>query len=545
MAVNETVGINLVADTKSLRSQLKEAVQELANLQNKAGASAKEIATAAKRAAELKDRIGDAKATIDAFNPDAKFKAFGQSIAGVAGAFSAAQGALALFGVESENVQKQLLKVQAALALSEGLNSIMGSIDGFKNLALVIKTQVIGAFTTLRGAIAATGIGALAIALGYVVANFEEVKNAIYKAIPGFKGLVDTVGTLVEKFTDFVGITSQAERAVDKLAKQTKNRNAQLENEIKLLEASGSTSDKIGKKKKEQIDNEIKLIKEQGKVKGKLTDEELQKIQDLNTSKEILDAQAYVTKQKAEKAHQDQLNQIRLQAEKEYSDAQHTKYLEYEKADKDQYDSRVEKATSLRSITDKIAEQTAKNQALRMEKLGKQIEGAGNKEVKIAEATSKQKIALAGDVFGILSGMAEQGTDLQKGLALAQIAIDTGIAISGLTASTNAPSADNLATGGLSGFAKYAVGIIKILANIAQAKNIIQSASSSSGGSASAPSIDTSAPVIPQIQMPVPTQLNSTSLNAIQNVVARAYVVESDISNTQSRIQRIQNAARF
>lgn len=546
MAVNETVGINLVADTKSLRSQLKEAVAELANLQNKAGASAKEIATAAKRAAELKDRIGDAKATIEAFNPDAKFKAFGQSIAGVAGAFSAAQGALALFGVESENVQKQLLKVQAALALSEGLNSIMGSIDGFKNLALVIKTQVLSAFSTLRGAIIATGIGALAIGLGLVIANFEAVKEVIYKAIPGFKGLVDTVGSLVEKFTDFVGITSQAERSVDKLAKQTKNRNAELENEIKLLEAGGSTSDKINKKKIEQIENEKKLINEKAKLNGKYTDEELQRLQDLNTNKAIIIAQDNVAKQKQEKTHQDELNKIKQQAEEEYASHMHGKYVEYERADKELYDNRIQEAHNAKSILEKIAEQTAKNQEIRMEKLGKKIENAGTKEVKVAEATSKQKIALAGDVFGILSGMAEQGTDLQKGLALAQIAIDTGIAISGLTASTSAPSADNLATGGLSGFAKYAVGIIKILANIAQAKNIIQSASSSgSGGATSAPSIDTSAPVIPQIQMPVPTQLNSTSLNAIQNVVSRAYVVESDISNSQNRIQRIQNAARF
>lgn len=548
MAVNETVGINLVADTKSLRSQLKEAVAELANLQNKAGASAKEIATAAKRAAELKDRIGDAKATIEAFNPDAKFKAFGQSIAGVAGAFSAAQGALALFGIESENVQKQLLKVQAALALSEGLNSIMGSIDGFKNLALVIKTQVISAFSTLRGAIVATGIGALAIALGYVLANFEAVKNAIYKAIPGFEGLVDSVGALVDKFTDFVGTTSEAERSVDKLAKQTKNRNAEIENEIKLLEASGSTSGKISKKKIEQIENEKKLINEQAKLKGKYSDEELQKLQDLNTQKAIIIAQDNVAKQKQEKAHQDELNKIKEQADKEYASYMHDRYLEYERQDKELYDNRIQEAHNAKSILEKIAEQTAKNQEIRMEKLGKKIENAGTKEVQIAKITAQEKLSVIGDAFGVLSGMAEAGTDLQKGLALAQVAIDTGIAISGLTASTSAPSADNLVTGGLSGFAKYATGIIKILANIAQAKNIIQSASSSGGGSSaslSSASIDTSAPVVPQIQMPVPTQLNSTSLNAIQNVVARAYVVESDISNSQTRIQRIQNAARF
>ena len=53
MAENAKVGIDLVADTRSLRSQLRESVQELARLQNTAGASAQEIANAAKRAAEL------------------------------------------------------------------------------------------------------------------------------------------------------------------------------------------------------------------------------------------------------------------------------------------------------------------------------------------------------------------------------------------------------------------------------------------------------------------------------------------------------------
>jgi len=42
-----------------------------------------------------------------------------------------------------------------------------------------------------------------------------------------------------------------------------------------------------------------------------------------------------------------------------------------------------------------------------------------------------------------------------------------------------------------------------------------------------------------------PTTLDSRSLNTISNVVARAYVVESDITGSQQRIKRIENAARF
>ncbi len=113
MATNEKVGIELVADTRSLRTQLREATQDFIRLQESGTATAREINQAARRAADLKERISDAKDTIAAFNPEAKFKAFGAVVQGVAGAFSAAQGAMALLGVEGEEVQKTLLKVQA------------------------------------------------------------------------------------------------------------------------------------------------------------------------------------------------------------------------------------------------------------------------------------------------------------------------------------------------------------------------------------------------------------------------------------------------
>jgi hypothetical protein len=209
MATNEKVGIELVADTRSLRTQLREATQELIRLQESGTATATEIAKAGKRAGELKERIADARQQIDAFNPEAKFKAFSAVIQGVAGAFSATQGALALLGVEGEDVQKTLLKVQGALALSEGLNTILSLEDGFKNLSLVVQSsstfiaanaavtavaskvfKLFGleinatstAFRVLKGAIAATGIGLLVIALGEAVSAFQKFSNGAEEA---------------------------------------------------------------------------------------------------------------------------------------------------------------------------------------------------------------------------------------------------------------------------------------------------------------------------------------------------------------------------
>ena len=128
-----------------IRKELKQAQFDVLKFSEQFGATSKEAADAAKRVAQLKDAVGDAKDLVAAFNPDAKFKALAGAVQGVAGGFAAVQGALGLVGSESENVQKTLLKVQSALALSEGLNSVMAAKDAFVNLGSVIKSGVTSA----------------------------------------------------------------------------------------------------------------------------------------------------------------------------------------------------------------------------------------------------------------------------------------------------------------------------------------------------------------------------------------------------------------
>jgi hypothetical protein len=209
----ENLNLNVNVDTSgattsvgSLKKQLREAQQDVMALADKFGATSKQAVEAAKRAGELKDKIGDAKALTDAFNPDAKFKALTASLSGVAGGFGAVQGAMALFGAESDNVQKTLLKVQSAMAISQGLQAVGESIDSFRQLGAVIQNNTLfqkannaaiaaagvvqklftGAvdmtstsFKFLKGAIAATGIGLLLVAIGTLVAYWDDIKSAI------------------------------------------------------------------------------------------------------------------------------------------------------------------------------------------------------------------------------------------------------------------------------------------------------------------------------------------------------------------------------
>ena len=152
----------------------------------------------------------------DAFNPDAKFKALSASLTGVAGGFSAVQGAMGLVGAEGEDIQKAMLKVQSAMALSQGLQSLGEARDSFKQLGAVATntfksissesslagkaTEALGpiwkavglsgkgALQGIRAGIAATGIGLLVVALGTIVAYWDDIK-----------GLVNGVNSELEK----------------------------------------------------------------------------------------------------------------------------------------------------------------------------------------------------------------------------------------------------------------------------------------------------------------------------------------------------------
>ena len=179
MAIEKVIDIkiqgNAEESVKTLKTQLREAQNEVNALSEKFGATSVQAVEAAKKAAELKDQIGDAKALTDAFNPDAKFKALTSSLSGVAGGFAAVQGGMSLFGAESKNVEATLLKVQSAMALSQGLQSVGESIDSFKQL----KAVGVNAFNAIKSAIGSTGIGLLVIAAGAIYAYWDDIKGAV------------------------------------------------------------------------------------------------------------------------------------------------------------------------------------------------------------------------------------------------------------------------------------------------------------------------------------------------------------------------------
>lgn len=144
-------------------------------------------------------------------------------------------------------------------------------------------------------------------------------------------------------------------------------------------------------------------------------------------------------------------------------------------------------------------------------------------------------------------------TDLageNKELAIAGVVISQAAAIGQIISQTGIANAKAVAASPITGgmpwvainTASAALSIASAIKAGASSINQIRNASSSGGGAVSA---GLPAPVRATFTPAAPTKLDQASLNTISNVVARAYVVESDITGSQKRIKRIENAARI
>jgi len=310
MAEKRQIEVEIKDNVKSLKSQYREALAELQKVTEQYGATSEEAVKAAKAAAELKDQIEDSKNLVDAFNPDAKFNALSGSIGGALNAFQAYEGAMGLIGVESENLQKTMVRIQSAMALSQGLQGVMEAKDQFKNLGTVLSQTAIGqglltaataayrfvqtgsfkttkenivakqvdtattkaqttAQTTLtttttassvamkafRAALISTGIGAIVVLVGMLIGNLDKLGAAF-----------TWCGEKIAEFTDWIGLTDGAsEQMSENDKKRTNAQIANIDREIAKARQRMAVREESFNTEDQAFNRQISLAKAQGK----------------------------------------------------------------------------------------------------------------------------------------------------------------------------------------------------------------------------------------------------------------------------------------
>jgi hypothetical protein len=318
MALNASIDLTVnKPDFKSMKAEIRELTVAAQQAVMQFGEFSPEAIKAEKALAQARDRMEDFNDRVKAVNPD-KFAQLNTVVSGVARGFQAAQGAMALFGNQSEELEKTMVKLQGAMALAEGLEGLGKVQQQFGAIAKNIKGGVMSAFKAL-GNMSTLAFGAIGIALTLIIANFDTLKKAVMSLIPGLGSMVKFVGGLVQQFTDWVGITSAQDRALAKLNKTTEKANDQLDREIALLKARG---DEVGvfNKERQKLENDLALArasygKNNEKNWGKIIDDtknalQILDIEEQNYHKNQSQAQNDANTEAANKRKSDKAKQL-------------------------------------------------------------------------------------------------------------------------------------------------------------------------------------------------------------------------------------------
>ena len=274
--------------TKTLKQQLREIKDQLGTM-DEGSKGFKELVA---EAGALQDKIGDLDQQVKNFASDTgNVDAALGGLTAVTGGFEAVQGAMALVGSENENLQLAMLKVQSAMALANGVqqvqialnkdSALMKGVDAVKTTALTIATSAYtavvgtstGALKLFRLALVSTGIGAIVVGIGLLIANFDKVTDAIMGAYDKFNKLGPAVKTVIMVMFPLIGLIVGVVKALEYFGVvddvTTKRNKANAEARTKAVEKEAKLKAKVSKIKQKSDDDyyshEINLAKANGK----------------------------------------------------------------------------------------------------------------------------------------------------------------------------------------------------------------------------------------------------------------------------------------
>jgi len=602
--VQKEIALKVTTDTsqttsafKSAKDELKQTQKALVEMSLAGKQGTAEFKAMEKRAGQLKDAIGDVNTRVkNLANDTPKLKLLTEAATGIAGGFAIAQGAAALFGDENEDVQKAIMKTQAAMAILNGVQSIANILNKDAALGDMLAAKAKGIFTAAVGAstgalklfrlaLIATGVGAAVVAVGLLVANWDKLTKAVSDFISGSPMLTKVIGYITDGFTSLgraIGvIPSESEAA-------TKQMIADLEKQQKLLEAAGANTTFIEKRLAEL---RIQLAKETGKGLAE-AEEELTLVVAAQEAKRIESAKeaakkraeiekAAIEKSKAErlKAAQDQkaVDQIGIDAEDEkvkaareaaqelaaiQNDIRRSKLTDYQREREDFLLQREKMLELMRtSGASQIELQLFASNTARMMQIMD-----SDRELEILKETEEKKRATRQAVINKTAQMTmdslsalnalytsslgqsekdqRRAFEANKKFSIAQALISTFLAVNNaLTAGGNALK---LASGAQ--FVEAGIALTAGLANVIKIrKTTFQSTSAPSSSSVSAPDAGGAAGQLPPAAFsPNVTPTNPTGQPNPQGQgqqPLRAYVLDRDIENSSSRRNMLRDFA--
>jgi hypothetical protein len=351
----------------SLR-EMTQVMKQYQTIAAQAGVESPVGAQAIQNAANLKDEIGDLKAATTALSSD--FVGLDTTLAGIetgAAVFGGFQSAIALTGVESEQLVQTMVKLQAVqgvvnavstvannlnkdailgIQLRNGLEKLSTFIKGGTTTAIVAQTTASGGLATAQGAVTtttvaasaamkafrialiATGIGAIVVLLGLAAeamgffgdesedaakqqeklkAQLDATRNSLQEQQKDTNELVDTVGKSTERMIAQAKARGASEKEItDIKISQSNLQRKLLANDLNTQKAA---YEKANKDRKVNLEELIKFEETYYSARKKL-----QEFDRANTIK-VADNAAKVA-ENAEKVRKDQADKAKAAADK-------------------------------------------------------------------------------------------------------------------------------------------------------------------------------------------------------------------------------------
>ena len=225
---------DLYTDTLPMTTRLGEIEDRLYELALAGDNASREFRDLMGEAGRLRQTIIQTDMSVDAMALTMGQKLMGAT-QGIVGAFAIAQGGMALFGSESEEVQQALLKVQSIMALLQGIDAFKQSLPSVKALGSSIMTSLV---PSLGGATAATSALSLAMktipilaligGITLLIANWEKVSKALF-GVNQQQKILNDVGKKVNET-----IASEVS-AADRLKRQLNDNTLSRQQQIKAV----------------------------------------------------------------------------------------------------------------------------------------------------------------------------------------------------------------------------------------------------------------------------------------------------------------------
>lgn len=169
----------------SLRTQLRNVREQLGQMEEAGLRGTETFRKLQQEAGRLANAIGNAQTQARIFSHDnAGLQGMIAGLSGVAGAFSTAQGAVALFAGENENLQKIMLKVQALMSITMGLQQVANALNKDSAFMLVTvakaKEMLAAANLKLAGALGISTVAAQALMATLTLGLSAAITGIIY-----------------------------------------------------------------------------------------------------------------------------------------------------------------------------------------------------------------------------------------------------------------------------------------------------------------------------------------------------------------------------